>query len=58
MVSGACGTRRNAYSFFKKRFRLDVAKYSFSNRVVNDWNGLQNNVIQAESVNAFKGTDI
>ena len=55
MGRGACGTRRNAHSFFKKRFRLDAAKYSFSNRVVNEWNGLPNSVIQAKSVNAFKG---
>ncbi len=55
MGRGACVTRSNAHSFFKKRFRLDVVKYSFSNRVVNDWNGLPNSVIQAKSVNAFKG---
>ena len=32
-----------------------MAKYSFGNRVVNDWNSLPDSVVQATSVDAFKG---
>ena len=49
------GTRGNSCKFFKKRFRIDTGKYVFGNRVVNEWNQLPNCVIQATSVNAFKG---
>ena len=34
----ASRTRGNACKIFKKRFRLDIAKYSFGNRVANEWN--------------------
>ena len=39
----------------KKRFRLDVRKYVFSNRVVDRWNQLpEKNVINVVTVNTFK----
>ena len=50
-----CVTRENSCKFFKNRFRLDTGKYSFANRVVDEWNQLPDSVIQATSVNAFKG---
>jgi len=31
---------QNDQTLFTKRFRLDVRKFAFSNRVVNDWNSL------------------
>ena len=40
---------------YKKRFRLDVAKYSFGNRVINLWNRLPDEVVRDGSVDAFKG---
>ena len=49
------GTRGNSIKLYKKGFRLDVAKYSFGNRVVNDWNLLPDSVIVAQSLNVFKG---
>ena len=52
---GACGTRSNSHSFFKKRCRVDLVKYSFANRVVSEWNRLPNSVIEARGINAFKG---
>ena len=52
---GACGTRSNSHSFFKKRCRVDLVKYSFAKRVVSEWNRLQNSVIEARGINAFKG---
>ena len=32
-----------------------MAKFSFGNRVVNEWNRLPNKVIQVNNVDAFKG---
>lgn len=47
-------TRGNDYKLSKNRCRLDLRKNFFSNRVVNRWNGLPNNVVGADSVNMFK----
>ena len=38
----------------KLRFKYDVRKYCFTNRVVNTWNSLPNWVVTAESTNIFK----
>ena len=47
-------TRGNKKKLFKHRARLDVRKYSFSNRVVNHWNSLPDSVISAETVFCFE----
>ena len=47
-------TRGNSCKLYKKIFRLDMAKYNFGNRVVNEWNFLPNNLVQVNSVDAFK----
>ena len=38
----------------KQRSSLDVRKYSFSQRVVQEWNKLSQDVVEATSVNQFK----
>ena len=38
----------------KERVRLDVAKFSFSNRVVNEWNILDEEIILGCSLAGFK----
>ena len=38
----------------KDRFNLDIGKYSFKNRVVDEWNSLPQDIIGAPSVNSFK----
>ena len=38
----------------KQRCRLDLRRYFFSQRVVNEWNSLPQLVIDATSVNMFK----
>ena len=38
----------------KKQSRLDVRKYSFSQRTINVWNILSTDCVQASSVNMFK----
>ena len=49
------GSRRgHCFKMFKKRFRLDVGKYVFSNRVCNWWNDLPGNVVRAGSLDEFK----
>ena len=46
--------RGNSMKLFKKRVRLDAAKFSFGNRVCNDWNQLPDEVVTAPSINIFK----
>ena len=38
----------------KEQCRLDMRKYSFSQRVINEWNKLPNYCVNASSVNMFK----
>ena len=38
----------------KEQCRLDMRKYSFSQRVINEWNKLPNDCVIASSVNMFK----
>ena len=47
-------TRGHELKLFKSRSCLDVRKYVFSNRIVEDWNKLPNNVIQSPSVKEFE----
>ena len=52
--SGIRVTRGNKKKLFKHRARLDVRKYSFSNRVVDLWNYPLDSVISAETVFCFE----
>ena len=38
----------------KEHCRLDMRKYSFSQRLINEWNKLPNDYVNASSVNMFK----
>ena len=38
----------------KEQCRLDMRKYSFSQRVINEWHKLPNYCVNASSVNMFK----
>jgi len=49
--SNLCG---HSLQLNKKRVRLDVAKFSFSNRVVNEWNILDEEIILGCSLAGFK----
>ena len=42
------------YRVIKEQCRLDMRKYSFSQRVINEWNKLPNDCVNASSVNMFK----
>ena len=51
------GDRRgHDQKLFKKRFRLNVRKYAFSNRVINNWNLLPASCIKCSTINTFKNT--
>ena len=41
-------------NLFKSRARLNVRKYSFCHRVVDIWNSLLDNVINAETIFSFE----
>ena len=47
-------TRGHRLKIFKAQRRTNIKKYSFSQRVVNVWNSLPPNVINAQNVNSFK----
>ena len=48
-------TRGHKWKFYKKSVKTDYGKFKFSNRVVTDWNNLPLHVVEATSVNDFKG---
>ena len=47
-------TRGHNYKLVKKQSRLDIRKYSFSQRTINVWNNLSTDCVHASSVNMFK----
>ena len=47
-------TRGHNYTLVKKQSRLDVRKYSFSQRTINVWNNLSTDCVHASSVNMLK----
>ena len=47
-------TRTNGFKLEKSRFKKDIGKYWFGNRVVDMWNRLPSNVVGAETLNTFK----
>ena len=47
-------TRGDNFTLVKKQSRLDVRKFSFSQRSINVWNKLSTECVHASSVNVFK----
>ena len=47
-------TRGHGVTLAKKQCRLDIRKFSFSQRTVNEWNRLSADCVGASSVNMFK----
>jgi hypothetical protein len=48
-------TRGHSLKLKKQRFETDTRKFFFSSRVINRWNGLDNHIINAGTVDTFKG---
>ena len=47
-------TRGHNFTLVKKQSRLDIIKWSFSQRTINVWNKLLTECVHASSVNMFK----
>ena len=47
-------TRRHEVTLVKDQCRLNIRKYSFSQRILNEWNKLSTDCVTASSVNMFK----
>ena len=48
-------TRGHPCKFTKMFSRLDLRKYSFTQRIVNDWNQLTEAAVMPKDINTFKG---
>ena len=60
MLTGICSSNLkkavepHKAALVKVKCRLDMRKYSFSQRVTNEWNKLPNDCVNDSSVNMFK----
>ena len=44
----------HSLKLFKHRFNLNIGKFSFVNRIVDEWNNLSEDIVSCNTVNAFK----
>ena len=47
-------TRGHNRKLKKENFKLDIRKYSFSQRIINTWNCLPTDIVNATDTNKFK----
>ena len=48
------GRRGHSKKLFKRRSRLDIRKFAFSNSIVGRWNSLSECCVTYNSINCFK----
>jgi len=48
------GLRGHEHKLFKKQFRLDIRKFSFSNWVIGAWNSLPALCVNSATISCFK----
>jgi len=49
-----CETRCHSYKLVKSRCSHDICKYFFTNRIVDLWNSLPNEIVSVNSLQAFR----
>ena len=47
-------TRGHNFKLYKENFNKFARAYTFSNRVINDWNSLPDYIVNADSLTSFK----
>jgi len=53
-LDGNKGLHGHSQKICKPRFNTDIRKYFFSNRVIDRWNSLEQDTVDAPSLNCFK----
>ncbi len=48
------GTRNHNMKLFKPQFESELRKHAFSQRIIEDWNSLTDNIVNSESLDIFK----
>ncbi len=49
------GTRSHNMKLIKPQFESELRKHAFSQRIIDDWNSLSENILASESLEMFKG---
>ena len=53
-IQSEARTRGHTKKLFKRQLRLDLRKHFFSQRVVDEWNSLSEEIVTSETINQFK----
>ena len=53
-ISSRDRTRNNGFKLVKCRFNKEIGRNWFTNRVVDDWNRLSQQVVSAQTIGSFK----
>ena len=48
------GLRGHEFKLYNRAFSTNVGKFSFSNKIIDDWNSLPQHVVSSNAVNTFK----
>ena len=54
MIKEKVRTRANGFKLYKFKYRKDIGKNYFTNKVVEEWNKLGKHVVSAGTVKTFK----